>query len=122
MEGQYCTVKEPREFTEKIKKWNNETDASGSEMGADIEKLVNNDAYLYDRLKALTPVIMEKTLKAGETTVSFTVPGLKDTSRVEPISRQWGISPVSVYDEGETVTMAFDARTEDVIVGVEVRL
>lgn len=49
----YCEVKEKREYTEKIHKWTNETEASGSEMGNELEKLLNNDAYLKEELERI---------------------------------------------------------------------
>lgn len=50
MDETYCEVKEKKEYTEQVRRWNNDTEASGSEMGADIEKLLNNDAYLKEQV------------------------------------------------------------------------
>lgn len=55
----YCNVKKEKEYTEKVRRWNNETDASGSEMGEDIEKLLNNDAYLKEKISELEQTIAE---------------------------------------------------------------
>lgn len=51
MNEAYCEVKEKKEYTEQIRRWNDETEASGSEMGEDIEKLLNNDAYLREKMQ-----------------------------------------------------------------------
>lgn len=56
----YCTIQDPPVFTENVRRWNNETDASGNEMGADIELLVNNDAYLRNALENKTNIVLMK--------------------------------------------------------------
>lgn len=47
------TMKDPPEFTLDVRQWDRETDADGVEMAKDIEKLLNNDAYLKDSLEEL---------------------------------------------------------------------
>lgn len=49
----YCEIKDKKEYTEKVRRWNDNTEASGSEMGEDIEKLLNNDAYLKEELERI---------------------------------------------------------------------
>lgn len=53
MHEAYCEVKEKREYTEQVRRWDNDTEASGSEMGEDIEKLLNNDAYLKEQVEQM---------------------------------------------------------------------
>ena len=47
------TMKDPPEFTLDVRQWDRETDADGVEIAKDIEKLLNNDAYLKDSLEEL---------------------------------------------------------------------
>lgn len=49
----YCEIKQPKVYTDKIEKWNNDTDASGSEMAVVIQDLTNNDAYLKEQVERL---------------------------------------------------------------------
>lgn len=43
---EYCEIKNPPEYTEKIERWTRESDADGDAMGKVIEHLANNDNYL----------------------------------------------------------------------------
>ena len=47
------TMKNPPEFTLDVRQWDWETDADGVEMAKEIEKLLNNDAYLKENLEEL---------------------------------------------------------------------
>ena len=47
------TMKNPPEFTLDVRQWDRETDADGVEMAKEIEKLLNNDAYLKENLEEL---------------------------------------------------------------------
>ena len=51
-----CTIKDPREFTLQIEKWNKQTLADGDAMGLVIEKLLNNDAFLDEMAKRVVEV------------------------------------------------------------------
>ncbi len=46
-------MKNPPEFTLDVRQWDRETDADGVEMAKDVEKLLNNDAYLKSNLEEL---------------------------------------------------------------------
>lgn len=68
MENQYCEIQDPPVYTEVIRRWNNETEASGSAMGAVIEELANNDAYLKretERLDGTKVSVSEKGIRGG---------------------------------------------------------
>lgn len=68
MKDQYCEIQNPPIYTETVRRWNNETEANGSDMGADVEKLVNNDAYLkqeVERLNETKIAIAEKGIPNG---------------------------------------------------------
>lgn len=68
MKNQYCKIQNPPIYTEAISRWNNETEANGSELGADIEKLANNDAYLkqgVERLEETKVCVSEKGIRDG---------------------------------------------------------
>ena len=51
-----CTIKDPKEFTLQIEKWNKQTLADGDAMGLVIEKLLNNDAFLDEMAKRVVEV------------------------------------------------------------------
>lgn len=47
----FCTIADPPVYTEEIEHWTRETDADGEAMGAVIEQLANNDAYLKQKME-----------------------------------------------------------------------
>ena len=51
-----CTIKDPKEFTLQLPLWNKNTPADGDSMGAVIEKLLNNDAFLDEMAKRVVEV------------------------------------------------------------------
>ncbi len=68
----YCSIKDPREFTEQVRRWDNATRASGSEMGADIEKLLNNEVFLkeeFERVNGESVKCSEKGVQNGIATL-----------------------------------------------------
>ncbi len=66
----YCEIKNPAEYTENVRRWNNDTLASGSEMGADIEALMNNIAYVKSMVEELNGNILLRTYPVGSIYIS----------------------------------------------------
>ena len=62
-----CTIKNPKEFSLQVPKWDKSTLADGDAMGAVIEKLLNNDAFLDEMAKR----VVEVTLPASGWSGSF---------------------------------------------------
>lgn len=58
-------IKSPPEFTLGITQWNQETDADGSEMAKDLEKLLNNDVYLKEEIEQIRDIKTASLTAAG---------------------------------------------------------
>ena len=80
-----CTIKNPKEFTLQLAKWDKSTLADGDAMGALIEKLINNDAFLDEMAKRVVEVSLPAS--GWSTTFPFsqtvTVEGFSDSD--EPV-------------------------------------
>lgn len=60
-------IQDPPTYTESITKWDKQTLADGDQMGLEIEKLANNDAYLKGKIDEMQTVIQVTLTAAGWT-------------------------------------------------------
>ena len=101
-----CTIKNPKEFTLQIEKWSKQTLADGDAMGALIEKLINNDAFLDEMAKRVVEVSLPAS--GWSTTFPFSqtvaVEGFTDTD--EPVMTML-ISDTASADEVKAYKKAF---------------
>lgn len=67
-----------------------------------------------------TRKLATKTLTAGETTLTWTDSSITDDSLIDVYASIVGIGPNTIEQSGTTVTVTFDARTEDVEVALVV--
>ncbi|MCM1104941.1 MAG: hypothetical protein NC409_12645 [Clostridium sp.] len=70
-------------------------------------------------VKALGTTLTE-TLAAGKTTLTFTSAAITDDSLIDVYVDVFGVCPSAVSQEGNTLTLTFDAQSVDVCVKVKV--
>lgn len=80
----YCDIKNPAEYTEKVERWSRQTDADGDEMGKVIEALVNNDNYLKKEVERQDNSVVVTLTVAGWSAAApyaqrVEMPGVKET-------------------------------------------
>lgn len=73
------TIKEPKKFTLEVEQWTRETEADGEQMAKNvIEPLINNDAYLKERIETLDG----NAIKEGNIGTPLGVAGLDENGKL----------------------------------------
>lgn len=100
----FCTIADPPVYTEEIEHWTRETDADGEAMGAVIEQLANNDAYL------------KQGIENAENTTEAVEDHLADTENPHEVTAaQLGLGNVdNTADADKTVAVAKKVGTATV--------
>lgn len=64
--------------------------------------------------------VLSATLVTGETSLTFTDAAITDNAMIYIYTNVWGVQPSAVEQSGNTLTLTFDAQSEDLGVKVEV--
>ena len=65
--------------------------------------------------------ILTDTLVAGNTSITFSNTAITANSIIEPYTDVWGVSPSSVTVSSGSVTLTFDSRQTNLLVGIQIR-
>lgn len=69
---------------------------------------------------SLTPKKLTATLAAGETSITITDDAITDSSRIYVATSVFGVEPTDALQYGNTLTLTFDAQTDDITITVYV--
>ncbi|MCM1104887.1 MAG: hypothetical protein NC409_12375 [Clostridium sp.] len=79
------------------------------------------NGVLFDGSTDITlETVLTQTLSAGETELTFTSAAITDDSMIDVYADTFGVYPTAIAQEGNTLTLKFDAQDSDVRVKVRV--
>lgn len=100
--------------------WKDDPDTS---TPLDAENLNHMDSQIKasaDGIEALKGKTYQASLNKGQTQITFTVPGMKDETKLNLYCRDKLIAPKDVSVTATTVTFNFNAYDEDLVLLLEV--
>lgn len=100
---------------ELIKKWEDG-------FGRWLEEVKNDISDVNETLKNALWIQIDKVLKAGETSVSFTHSLLKTDARVDFWTEIMGVNPVNHEENDDTLTLYFNSQAKDMKVSIVIYL
>lgn len=69
---------------------------------------------------AIAPTVLSGTLYIGSTSLTFTNSAITSTAKINIYSSKYGVNPKDAVVSGNTLTLTFDAQTDNINFRVEV--